>query len=179
MDDLYSSITSTDEPTTEPTQKPTVKPTVKTEGPQATTEAEIIATTESEITATTETLSTTETPQDQEFRLVNASGVNVGVGEMGLLLYSGGTVCDDGFSDTSAHAICRELGFNSSSNWTSVNDQPGWEIQARYGIKLDDVNCDSFEWNSCDYSTSENCKHNEDVLLTCSCKQIDICQGNK
>ena len=171
MDDLYSSIPSTGEPTTEPTQKPTVKPTGTTEGPQATTEVEIIATTESF------TSFTTATPQ--RFRLVDNSGGDVGEDEMGLLLYSGGTVCDDGFSDTSAHAICREMGFNSSSNWTSVNDQPGWEIQARYGIKLDDVNCDSFEWNSCDYSTSENCKHNEDVLLTCSCKQIDICQVNK
>ncbi|XP_063678290.1 deleted in malignant brain tumors 1 protein-like [Bolinopsis microptera] len=155
-----------DKLTTEPTQKPTVKPTGTTEGPQPTTKAEIIVTTESNNLTTTETSSTTEIPQ--EFRLVDESGADVGEDEMGLLLYSGGTVCDDHFSDFSAHAICRELGFNSSSNWTVVNDQPGWEIQAHYKIKLDDVDCDSFEWESCSYSTSEDCRHNEDVLLTCS-----------
>ena len=88
---------------------------------------------------------------------------------MGLLLYRGGTVCDDGFSDNSAHAICREMGFNSSSHWSSptMGSEPD-EYQYLYGIRLDDVNCSSIEWDSCSYSTTNNCGHDEDVFLTCT-----------
>ena len=39
---------------------------------------------------------------------------HVGPWERGLLLYDGGTVCDDNFDDNAAHAICNELGLGGS-----------------------------------------------------------------
>ena len=53
------------------------------------------------------------------FRLVTDSGEDVSPGERGLLLYKGGTVCNVNFSDHSANAICRLLGYSRASNWTS------------------------------------------------------------
>ena len=100
------------------------------------------------------------------FRLVDIDGDDVSAGELGLLLYNGGTVCDDGFGFQSAGAICRKLGYSGSSNWTS-----GYyflERQQNYDIKLDDVRCRNSDWEDCTYSTRHNCGHSEDVFLTCT-----------
>ena len=100
------------------------------------------------------------------FRLIRQDGVNALAGERGLLLYDGGTVCDDQFSDQSADAICRKLGYSRSSDWSSGNY---YEVrQLSYDIKLDDVHCLSSDWEDCTFSTSHNCDHSEDVFLTCA-----------
>ena len=87
----------------------------------------------------------------------------------GLLLYGGGTVCDDHFTDDAAHAICRELGFGKAISWRSGNF---WGvIQDRKPIHLDDVQCSGDRlWSSCSFSTTHNCGHGEDVFLTCQGK---------
>ena len=83
----------------------------------------------------------------------------------GLLLYNGGTVCDDSFNDNSAGAICRVLGFESGeSEWKSGSL---WEIQSDYEITLDDVRCQEGSWTSCTFSETHNCAHREDVFLSC------------
>ena len=42
-----------------------------------------------------------------------------------------------------------------------------WSIQPNLEIKLDEVRCGSGEWNSCSFTFSHDCGHNEDVFLTC------------
>lgn len=102
------------------------------------------------------------------FRLVNSRGRRIRNHhnhQYGLLLYNGGTVCDDYFSTNSAHAICRLMGFHSASGWTR-----GWRmrsLQRRKRISLDNVRCRSSTWSSCTYSLTHNCSHVEDIFLYC------------
>ena len=72
-------------------------------------------------------------------------------------------VCDDGFSDTAAAAICREMGFYRSTSWNS-GDTYG---TSGYEIGLDEVNCSNSNWNSCTYETSHDCSRSESVNLSC------------
>ena len=44
------------------------------------------------------------------FTLVDSDGNTVEGGEFGLLLYNGGTVCDDFFDTNAANAICHFMG---------------------------------------------------------------------
>ena len=73
-------------------------------------------------------------------------------------------MCDDNFGDIEADVICREMGYNRSSNWNSGSF---YEVQNSLEITLDDVDCDGGSWSSCDYLTTHNCGHSEDVFLTC------------
>ena len=86
---------------------------------------------------------------------------------MGLLLYEGGTVCDDYFDDNSANAICREMGYSRSISWRSGSELSHGERQDSLDINLDDVKCTDGDWKTCSYSTSHNCGHSEDVFLSC------------
>ena len=95
---------------------------------------------------------------------MNEDGRAVGTGQAGLLMYDGGTVCDDGFDDIEAKAICRKMGFNRSSNWESGLF---YDIQNSLDILLDNVDCEDEDWSTCSYSTTHNCGHSEDVFLTC------------
>ena len=79
-------------------------------------------------------------------------------------MYDGGTVCDDGFGDIEAKAICREMGYNGSSSWRSGLF---YDIQNSLDILLDNVDCEDEDWSTCSYSTTHNCGHSEDVFLTC------------
>ena len=99
---------------------------------------------------------------------MSKSGDDASPGERGLLLYKGGTVCGFIFSDYSASAICREMGYRQAAHWTS-----GYlyerDYQDRFDITLSEVRCDNEDWKSCSYSTNIwDCDHSEDVLLTCS-----------
>ena len=85
---------------------------------------------------------------------------------MGLLLYKGGTVCDDSFTDTAADAICKDMNYTRAISWTSSLDFG--LVQERRSIMLDDVSCDTTEWESCFYEEDHNCDHSEDVFLSCS-----------
>ena len=82
-----------------------------------------------------------------------------------LLLYNGGTVCDDAFSDIAADAICKRMCYLGSEGWTSeINSSE----QYGYTINLDDVTCSDPYWESCSSSTIHNCGHREDVYITCT-----------
>ena len=81
-------------------------------------------------------------------------------------MYNNGTVCDDGFSDNSADAICRQMGYYlGATEWDNGNF---YNFQSSLNITLDDVVCSSGSWDSCSYSTDENCGHSEDVHLACA-----------
>ena len=110
------------------------------------------------------------TDNDQQvppFSIVDQEG-NPGA-DFGLLLYNGGTVCDDLFSDNAAQAICslavRGWQPEDISSWSSGDYQ--WEMQESYDIKLDNVKCREGNWASCTYDETHNCKHSEDVFISC------------
>ena len=96
--------------------------------------------------------------------MVNPDGEAVGAGELGLLLYKQGTVCNNNFDNKAAKAICVELGIVGAAGWTSGGK---FAIQYNYDIKMDDVRCESYSWTSCSFRTDHNCYHTEDVFLEC------------
>jgi hypothetical protein len=100
-----------------------------------------------------------------EFTLVDSRG-NLVVDQLGLLLYKGGTVCDDSFDMNAADAICKVMGYTDAVTWTV---EENFDIQSNYKINLDDVQCTDPEWKSCSYTeTYTNCGHSEDVFLSCN-----------
>ena len=101
------------------------------------------------------------------FSIVDLYGKRANAGERGLLLYRGGTVCDDSFSDISANVICREIGYIGALNWVSGSEYSYGETQTSLRIALDEVTCQDDDWASCSYSTTHDCGHSEDVFLTC------------
>ena len=96
--------------------------------------------------------------------MLKSDGEAAGAGELGLLLYYHGTVCDDSFNYNAAEAICVELGFLGATRWTSHQT---FSIQYNYEITLDDVRCSDNSWENCTFSESHNCQHSEDVFLAC------------
>ena len=96
--------------------------------------------------------------------MVDSDGEAAGAGELGLLLYKQGTVCDDYFDKKAAKAICVELGIVGAAGWTSGRK---FTIQDNYDIKMDDVRCESDSWTSCTFITDHDCEHSEDVFLKC------------
>ena len=99
-----------------------------------------------------------------EFSLIDSTSNAVGAETLGLLINNGGTVCDDSFSDNSADAICRKMGYLGQMSWTHGDN---YGIQSSYDITLDNVACSSGEWSSCTYIFVHNCAHSEDVFLQC------------
>jgi hypothetical protein len=100
------------------------------------------------------------------FTLVDSEGNYIEKEDrLGLLLYNGGTVCDDGFDFTAANAICKHMGYTDATGWT-VSTR--FVIQDDYEIRLDDVSCSSANWTECTYSMENNCGHSEDVFLSCN-----------
>ena len=97
------------------------------------------------------------------FTLVNFAGSQVSGLQQFLLLYNGGTVCGDQFSDNSADAICKDMGYAGAQSW-----RLSWPYKnSEYHIALDDVNCSEGNWKSCAYTTSHDCIHSKDVYLSC------------
>ena len=99
------------------------------------------------------------------FTLVDYRGRTINGQQEGLLLFNGGTVCDDGFTTNSANAICRTMGYTSQSHFRHGLIYSTFQSRKRIG--LDDVLCSSGHWSSCRSTTHHNCNHREDILLTC------------
>ena len=80
-----------------------------------------------------------------------------------------GTVCDDGWDDTDAGVVCRQLGFGSSG--TAIGSA-GFG-QGSGSIWLKDVTCTGNESTlvSCGHAgvgITWKCSHNEDAAVKCS-----------
>ena len=77
-----------------------------------------------------------------------------------------GTVCDDGWDDTDAGVVCRQLGFGLSGRYIKPTRGSG-------PILLDRVICSGSESTlaSCGHlgvGVTRSCNHNEDVGVVCS-----------
>ena len=108
------------------------------------------------------------------FDLVNSEGNKITEEkQLGLLLYRGGTVCryyDHEFTYKAADAICKEMNFKRAERWTT---KKSFDIQSNYDVIINNVRCDSEEWESCRFSEySTHCEHIKDVFLSCSGKQF-------
>ena len=82
-------------------------------------------------------------------------------------------MCDDNWTNTNAQVVCQQLGFGSSS--ASVD----FDVPAGTGpILMDDVNCISGQTNllACSHNGfgNHNCRHDEDVGVTCSKPSIGM-----
>ena len=100
-------------------------------------------------------------------RLVGGSSYDEGRVEV---YYNGewGTVCDNGWDNTDAGVVCRQLGFGSSGTAYSS----AFFGQGSGPIWLDNVACTGFETilARCGHlgvNTTRNCSHNEDVGVRC------------
>ena len=67
-------------------------------------------------------------PGAPRFTLVDSTGSEIQGEELGLLLYNGGTVCDDSFDSTAADAICKLMNYTDSARWTTAES---FDIQVR------------------------------------------------
>ena len=104
---------------------------------------------------------------DINVRLVGGSSYNEGRVEVN---YNGewGTVCDDGWDDTDAGVVCRQLGFGSSG---SAIRSAGFG-QGSGPIWLDSVTCSGHEPSlaSCIHlgvNVTRSCTHTEDAGVRC------------
>ena len=100
-------------------------------------------------------------------RLEGGSSYNEGRVEV---YYNGewGTVCDDGWDDTNAGVVCRQLGFGSLG--TSYSG--AYFGQGSGPIWLDNVECTGNELTlvSCSHlglKNTRNCSHSEDAGIRC------------
>jgi len=101
-------------------------------------------------------------------RLVGGSSYNEGRVEVN---YNGlwGTVCDDGWDDTDASVVCRQLGFGSTGTAIGL-----LSFGQRLGpIWLDNVTCTGNESTlaACGHlgiNITRSCTHSEDAGVRCS-----------
>ena len=101
-------------------------------------------------------------------RLVGGNSYNEGRVEVN---YNGqwGTVCDDGWDDTDAGVVCRQLGFGlSGTSYSSA-----YFGQGSGPIWLDSVTCSGSESTlvSCGHlgvNITRSCNHSEDASVRCS-----------
>ena len=105
---------------------------------------------------------------DINIRLVGGSSYNEGRVEVN---YNGewGTVCDDGWDDTDAGVVCRQLGFGSSG--TAIGSA-GFG-QGSGSIWLDNVVCTGSEiqLTNCSHlgvGVTRSCNHSEDAGVRCN-----------
>ena len=79
-----------------------------------------------------------------------------------------GTVCDDGWDDTDAGVVCRQLGFGDSGSSIQQFRPAGFSSDP---IWMDDVHCIGFETRLIDCNHNgygnHNCGHSEDAGVTC------------
>ena len=105
---------------------------------------------------------------DIAVRLVGGSSHNEGRVEV-YYSYRWGTVCDDGWDDTDAGVVCRQLGFGSSG--TAIGSASFG--QGSGPILLDSVSCNGSELilAQCVHlgiSVTRSCSHAEDAGVRCS-----------
>ena len=104
---------------------------------------------------------------------MDSKGKDVAAGELGLLLYRGGTVRDSyGESDfVRADAICKELNFTYAMKWTNNGS---FSIQRNYDVHISGIECHDADWKSCHHYETDYDKHDNDVYLSCTGKKTSV-----
>ena len=109
-------------------------------------------------------------------RLIGGNSYNEGRVEVN---YNGqwGTVCDDGWDDTDAGVVCRQLGFGSSG--TAIGSA-GFG-QGSGSIWLDSVTCTGNEsiLASCGHvgiNITSDCNHTKDAGVRCETQSMYVCK---
>ena len=74
-------------------------------------------------------------------------------------------MCGDEFSNNSADAACRDMGYSAARSWRIGKS---W---GDYRIALDDMNCTEGHFSSCSHTTSHNCVHGQDIFISCTSTQ--------
>ena len=96
-------------------------------------------------------------------------------GQLGLLLYQGGTVCNEYFNNQSAEAICRQMNLTSAIRWETGRKS---DFQYDYEIVMK-IGCPDVVWEPkrclfphemyfSDYNRFTCGDHNSDVFLECT-----------
>ena len=114
------------------------------------------------------------------FSLIDGNGNSKRSEQLGLLLYRGGTVCNDKFDNKTANAICRQMGFSSAIEWNTGVES---DVQFLFEVAIT-IYCESVKWDpkkcfSYEISRSEStyegetekrnyCVHSRDVFLQCT-----------
>ena len=84
-----------------------------------------------------------------------------------------GTVCDDDFGKVEARTACKTLGFGEDA-FSYTNYNPGFSDSIP--ILMDNTNCSNStsDFLKCSHRGwgTEDCSHNEDILLSCEYKVI-------
>ena len=106
---------------------------------------------------------------DNLLRLVGGSSHSEGRVEVYYYNYGWGTVCDDGWDNTDAGVVCRQLGFGSSG--TAIGS--AYFGQGSGPILLDSVTCSGSESTlaSCGHlgvGVTRSCYHSEDAGVRCT-----------
>ena len=108
-----------------------------------------------------------------ELALVDETGATIraanGAGVQGLLLLDDSTVCDIHFHNTTADIVCKLLGYERHSTWTSGLK---WNIQSELYWHDFVIECWGDDWSYCDfdhtdYGIYEDCTHDQDIFVTC------------
>lgn len=107
--------------------------------------------------------------------LTLASGFNSSSGRVLVRLNGGpwGTVCDTGFNDNAARAVCRGLGYAGG-----IAKGTAYFGEGSGPILLDAINCTGTETSfaKCSFDTStQACSHGEDAGVICSAGEEGRC----
>ena len=117
-----------------------------------------------------------QTPLDDTLTLINVNGEETP--DRGLLLLNGGTVCSNGFSDTSARAACDKLGHTGiNGTWRELSYRR-WQVRESLEIAVTEMKCPEGTWGSCGYSKdvgSTYCDHYDDIYLDCGSEFSKFC----
>ena len=102
------------------------------------------------------------------FQLVDAEGTflqseSFRPGTPALLFGNGGTVCRAGFTQNSADAVFKSLGYSGPVTWFY---EKRWSSQDNHSIMMRNVQCSSDRWESCSFiGDGSGCSHSDDVFL--------------
>ena len=100
--------------------------------------------------------------------LVDPNGDPVGNDQRGLLMYKGGKVCSEGFSDIAANFFCTKLGFSGAKGWSNGHY---FTLQDNLDISIGGIQCTAHKNGESDQCMWKDngfkCSDDGSVFLIC------------
>ncbi|KAL5257455.1 hypothetical protein ACHWQZ_G012408 [Mnemiopsis leidyi] len=96
----------------------------------------------------------------------------------GMLIYNGGPVCFNQFSDNAATAVCNEMGYQDGTYEKEKKKRIGWSLGSFVSCNSFSISCNGTSWRSCSAVENKNrqCGHGEwYVILSCSNNKVTQC----